>query len=232
MIPALGIGTGPQCDDDVIVGYASGRTIATPSRLGAGARLRSGTVIYLGTVIGDRFESGHHVIIREECVLGDDVSVWSNTVVDYGCRIGNGVKIHSNCYIAQFTEVGESAFLAPGVTIANDLYPGQAASRDVMSGPHIGAGAQIGVNVTVLPFVRIGEGCIVGAGSVVTRDIPPGAVAFGNPAVVHGRVDRLRNVSKRVQADPSSAAPYRIAHRGARTNGLATGRDRSWPSDG
>src|SRR6185369_16053138 len=122
------------------------------------------------------------------------------------------VKIHSNCYIAQFTVIEDDAFLAPGVSIANDLYPGDEESARLMTGPHIGAGAQIGVNVTILPFVRIGAGAIIGAGSVVTRDIPPGAVAFGNPAVVHGRVDKLRRVSQRVQADPSSAAPYRIAH--------------------
>ena len=92
-------------------------------------------------------------------MIGDDVSIWSNTVVDYGCRIGDRVKIHSNCYIAQYTEIGDDAFLAPGVTIANDLYPGQAATRrELMSGPSIGAGAQIGVNVTVLPYVRIGDG--------------------------------------------------------------------------
>lgn len=232
MTVAMAVGPGLLCDDDVIVGYVSGRAITTPSQLGPGARLRSGTVIYLGTVIGDRFESGHHVIIREECALGDDVSVWSNTVVDYGCRIGNGVKIHSNCYVAQFTEIGENAFLAPGVTIANDLYPGQAASADVMSGPHIGAGAQIGVNVTVLPFVRLGEACLIGAGSVVTRDIPPGAVAFGNPAVVHGRVDDLRKMSQRVQADPSSAARYRIVHPVASSDGPARSRDGTWPADG
>ncbi len=139
-------------------------------------------------------------MVREECEVGDDVSVWSNTVVDYGCRIGNRVKIHANCYVAQYTDIGDDAFMAPGVTIANDLYPGQRASAEVMSGPSIGAGAQLGVNVTVLPFVVIGEGCLVGAGSVVTRDLPAGSVAFGNPATVRGRVEDLADISTRVRA--------------------------------
>ena len=64
------------------------------------------------------------MIIREDCLIGDDVAIWSNTVVDYGCRIGDRVKIHSNCYVAQFTELEDDVFLAPGVTIANDLFPG------------------------------------------------------------------------------------------------------------
>lgn len=205
------VGAGLYADEDVLVGYRLSRDVDPRLFIGAGATLRSGTVIYAGSTIGQRFQTGHHVIVREECRIGDDVSVWSNTVVDYGCRIGDRVKIHSNCYVAQFTEIAEDAFLAPGVTIANDLYPGQAESARLMSGPSIGAGAQLGVNVTVLPYVRIGEGCLVGSGAVVTRDLPAGTVAYGNPATVRGRVDDLADVSRRVRADDASFSRYRFA---------------------
>ncbi len=163
--------------------------------------LRCGTVVYGGCSIGERLETGHNVVIREDCVLGDGVSIWSNTVIDYGTVIGNRVKVHCNCYVAQYTEIGDDAFLAPGVSIANDLYPGQQGSRELMSGPSIGSGAQLGVNVTVLPFVRIGDGALIGAGSVVTRDVGPGSVAFGNPARVHGRVEDLVPVQGRVTGE-------------------------------
>jgi acetyltransferase-like isoleucine patch superfamily enzyme len=83
-----------------------------------------------------------------------------------------------------------------------------------MSGPSIGAGAQIGVNVTILPFVRIGAGCLIGAGAVVTRDIPAGRIAFGNPATVHGEVDRLAAIEKRVVGVPMSASRYRLSSPG------------------
>jgi acetyltransferase-like isoleucine patch superfamily enzyme len=203
-----------RADHDVIIGYRGTRSSVQDLVLGPGAMIRSGTVIYAGSRIGKRLETGHHVVIREECEIEDDVSVWSNTVIDYGCRIGDNVKIHANCYVAQYTELGSNAFLAPGVTIANDLYPGRAESAEVMSGPVIGAGAQLGVNVTVLPYVRIGEAALIGAGAVVTRDIPPGAVAFGNPASVRGEVGRLAPVSSRIVADPGSASRYRL-RRGA-----------------
>lgn len=202
---------GLRADQGTIVGYPAARTRQEQLVLGPDARLRSGTVIYLGSRIGARFETGHNVVIREDCHIGDDVSVWSNSVVDYGCRIGNRVKIHSNCYIAQFTEIEDGSFLAPGVTIANDLYPGQAASAAVMSGPRIGAGAQIGVNATILPFVRIGKGCLIGAGAVVARDIPDGAVAFGNPATVHGSVPCLSPIEARISASSSPVSRYRLA---------------------
>jgi len=188
----------------VRMAYAPDRRTGLQFSLGSGARLRSGTVLYAGSRIGARLQTGHHVVIREDCEIGDDVAVWSNTVIDYGCRIGDDVKIHCNCYVAQYTDIGDGAFLAPGVTCANDLYPGQAESASVMCGPVIGAGAQLGVNVTVLPYVRLGEGCIVGAGSVVTRDVPAGAVVYGNPAVAHGDVRDLAPIRQRVRHDDRS----------------------------
>jgi len=190
---------GWDIDEGVITGYPLSHRPGEPLILGASPRLRTGTVLYDATRIGRGFETGHGVIVREDCTIGDQVRIWSNTVVDYGCRIGNRVKIHANCYIAQFTVLEDDAFLAPGVTIANDLYPGDEESARLMSGPHIGAGAQIGVNVTILPFVRIGAGALVGSGSVVTRDIPAGMVAYGNPAMPRRRVEELPEIGQRVE---------------------------------
>ncbi|RYU15639.1 acyltransferase [Nocardioides iriomotensis] len=212
MTIGIEVGPGLNADQDVLIGYHVARDVDQHLTLGGGANLRSGTVIYVGSEIGERFETGHHVIVREQCRIGDDVSLWSNTVVDYGCRLGSRVKIHSNCYVAQHTEIDDDAFLAPGVTLANDLYPGQADSARLMSGPRIGAGAQLGVNVTVLPFVRIGEGTLVGAGSVVTRDLPAGVVAYGNPATIHGEVSHLADVAGRVQEDATSFSRYRFVN--------------------
>jgi len=196
----LQIGDGLVADDGVTLGYASSRSAAQQLVLGPGARLRTGTVLYAGVEIGSGFQSGHHVIVREGTRIGDQVAVWSNAVIDYGCVIGNRAKIHCNCYVAQFTELEDDVFLAPGVTIANDLFPGNPESAAAMAGPLIRAGAQIGVNATILPYVTIGAGAIVGAGSVVTRDIPPATVAYGHPAVPVRRVDELPAVSARVRA--------------------------------
>jgi acetyltransferase-like isoleucine patch superfamily enzyme len=210
-LPDISVGPGLRADPSALIGYAPSRTEPRELALGPQAHVRSGSVLYLGARIGARFQSGHNVVIREDCRIGDDVSVWSNSVIDYGCRIGDRVKIHSNCYVAQFTEIEDGAFLAPGVTIANDLYPGQAASAAVMAGPSIGAGSQIGVNATILPFVRIGAGCLIGAGSVVARDIPDGCVAFGNPARVRGKVRELTPIEARVDRVAASVSAYRFA---------------------
>ncbi|MGD9998941.1 MAG: acyltransferase [Ilumatobacteraceae bacterium] len=199
------VGAPAHADPGVTLGYEPGRSVCGPLVLGEGAQLRSGSVLYRGSRIGRRLQTGHHVVIREECVIGDDVSVWSNSVIDYGCRIGDNVKIHANCYVAQFTTIEDGAFLAPGVSIANDLYPGDAESAAVMGGPHIGAGAQLGVNVTVLPYVVIGAGALVGSGSVVTRDVGAGMVVAGSPARVLRRVADLPPIGARLRARERSA---------------------------
>lgn len=198
---------------DVIVGFASTRTTTRePPSLPRDAVLRPGTVLYEGTSFGSRFTTGHNVIVREDVIVGDDVSIWSNSVIDYSSSIGDRVKIHCNCYVAQFTRIDADAFLAPGVTIANDLFPGAEASAIAMQGPWIGAHAQIGANVTILPFVHIGEGAIIGAGSVVTRNVPDGAIAYGNPARVAGHLEeidiaeRLREAQARLELPVAGAS--------------------------
>ena len=209
MLAELRGGTGIVLDEQVHLAYPSDRGVQRPLVLGDGARLRTGTVVYTGSVIGDRFSTGHNVVIREECTIGDDVSVWSSSTVDYGCRIGDRVKIHSGCYVAQFTVIEDDAFLAPGVSFANDLYPGSSGSAEAMRGPVIGRGAQLGVNVTVLPYVRIGARTIVGAGSVVARDLPADVIAFGSPAVVVRYVPDEQSVERRVTSASQRAGWWR-----------------------
>ncbi len=142
-----------------------------------------------GVSIGNKLETGHNVIIREENIIGDNFRIWNNCVLDYGCKIGNSVRIHNNVYVAQFTIIEDDVFLAPGVMIANDLHP---ICTKCMKGPKIEKGAKIGTNVTILPALVIGKGCLVGAGAVVTKDVPPYSVVTGNPATIVCKVNQLK----------------------------------------
>jgi acetyltransferase-like isoleucine patch superfamily enzyme len=178
------LGEGAVIEGSVILGYLASRKVDNTLIIGPGAHIRSGSVIYGGSRIGSRLETGHNVIIREENSIGDNLRIWNNSVIDYACIIGSNVKIHNKVYVAQFTVIEDDVFLGPGVTLANDIHPGCPDSNKCMRGPCINKGAQIGINSCILPRVVIGERSVIGAGSVVTRDIPAGVVAYGNPAQV------------------------------------------------
>lgn len=183
------LGVGCNVDPGAVLGYLTGRHIADLTLLiGPGARIRCGTVIYVGSTIGAGLETGHNVVIREENVIGNRLNIWNSSTIDYGCLIGSDVKIHCNVYVAQFTTLEDEVFLAPGVTIANDPHP---LCGLCMRGPTIKRGARIGANVTLLPHVIVGEGALIGAGSVVVHDIPPRTLAYGNPARPIRPVDEL-----------------------------------------
>ncbi|MBW2660849.1 MAG: N-acetyltransferase [Deltaproteobacteria bacterium] len=187
------IGKNALVDKQVFLAYPTGREIGERRLvIGDNAQIRCGTTIYEGTTIGHYLTTGHNVVIREENLIGEHFTIWSNSVVDYGCKIGDRVKIHCNCYIAQFTTIEDEVFIAPGVSIANDIHPGCEHSTECMRGPTIKRGAQIGVNATLLPFITIGERALVGSGAVVTKDIPSCSVVTGNPAKVICAIDELK----------------------------------------
>jgi acetyltransferase-like isoleucine patch superfamily enzyme len=191
VIRCVDVNLGPDANVDhgVLLGYPPGRpgTFAAV-RIGRGARIRSGSVIYAAVDIGDDFETGHNAIVREDNRIGSHCTLWNSSTIDYGCVIGNRVRIHCNVYIAQFTTLEDDVFLAPGVTIANDPHP---MCTKCMQGPTIRSGARIGVNATLLPLITIGENALVGAGSVVTKDVPAGVLVAGSPARVIGPVDSI-----------------------------------------
>jgi acetyltransferase-like isoleucine patch superfamily enzyme len=187
------LGEKSSIEKGAIIGYRPTRKIQNLEvKIGCNAKVRSGSVIYAGTIIGDNLEVGHNVVIREENRIGDNFRVWSNSIVDYGCKIGNNVRIHCNSYIAQFTQIEDDVFIAPGVVIANDLHP---VCTKCMRGPLIKRGVKIGINVTLLPLITIGEDSLIGAGSVVTHNVPPRSVVYGNPARVIKKIDDLKCIT-------------------------------------
>ncbi len=158
--------------------------------IGAGGTIRSFTTVYAGSTIGDRFQTGHGVLIREDNVIGDDVSVGTNAVLEAGNRIGNRVRIHTGCFLELVT-VEDDVFIAPNVVFADDPHPPCPRYEECVGGALVKQGARIGSNATILPGVVIGSGALVGAGSVVVEDVPDGMVVVGSPARVVKRVEEL-----------------------------------------
>jgi len=187
------IGPGAQLGDYVIIGEPPRGKAAGELRtvIGANAVIRSHTVIYAGNHIGDGFQTGHGVMLREENEIGDHVSIGTNSVVEHHVTIEDHVRIHSQAFVPEFSRLERGCWIGPNVVLTNAKYPLSPHVKSELQGPVIGAGAKIGANSTILPGRQVGPDALVGAGSVVVDDVPARAVVVGNPARVIKQVDDL-----------------------------------------
>jgi acetyltransferase-like isoleucine patch superfamily enzyme len=189
------IGAGTLLGLHVIVGYPIRRKIqAFPflnsfkiekfdgvsdgAKIGKNCILRSGTIVYETTRLGDSVETGHNALIREGSTIGARTLIGSGSQLDGTVRVGKDVAIQSNVYLPHLTVIEDDVFLGPNVVATNDPYP---PSKRRM-GVTIEKGAAIGANACIVVPAKVGTGSIVGAGAVVTKDVPPNTVVIGAPA--------------------------------------------------
>lgn len=152
--------------------------------IGDDAVIRSHTVIYAGNRIGNKFQTGNKVNIRELNEIGDDVSVGTLSVVEHHVKIGNKVRIHTQVFVPEYCVLEEGCWLGPNAVLTNAKYPNQPDTKDMLSGVTVKRGAVVGANATVLPGIVLGEESLTGAGSVVAADVDAGVIVAGNPAKV------------------------------------------------
>jgi acetyltransferase-like isoleucine patch superfamily enzyme len=161
-----------------------------PLTIGKGATIRAFTVIYAGVTIGDRFQSGHSTVIREENVIGDDCSVGTHVGLERGNQIGNRVRIHTNAAMEGAT-LEDDVFIGPGALLLDDPHAPCPRSRECVWGVKVRQAAVIGAGALVIPGKTVGLRAIVASGAVATSDVPDEVIVAGNPARVIKRVDEL-----------------------------------------
>ena len=180
------VGKGSQIFEPVTLGFPSrdkvGQTGFTGTTIGVNSVIRSGTIIYCDVSIGDNFQSGHNVMIREKTSIGNRVAIGTSAVIEGTTIIWDDVSLQSMVYIPTNTVIGNTVFIGPNTVLTNDRYPPTGIGG--LKGPQIRDGAAIGANATLLPGVCIGEGALVAAGAIVTRDVPPHMLAIGAPAKI------------------------------------------------
>ena len=188
------LGPNARIYEPVTIGFPSRDRIGCENFKGAiigrNALIREGTTIYCDVEIGDDFQCGHHVLIRERTRIGSRVAVGTATVIEGDTTIGNDVRIQSLAFIPTRTVIGNGVFIGPHAVLTNDRYP--PLGRPELRGPVLKDRSVIGANATVLAGIVIGEGACVAAGAVVTRDVPPRRLAIGVPAQVRDLPEAMR----------------------------------------
>lgn len=157
--------------------------------IGENALIRTENVIYGDTIIGDNFQSGHKVTIREGTKIGNNVRLGTLSDVQGDCEIGSYVSMHSNVHIGQKTKIKDYVWIFPYVVLTNDPTP----PSDELLGVTIESFAIISTGSVLLPGVNIHEDALVGAGAIVTKDVPKGMVVVGNPAKEICSVKKIKN---------------------------------------
>lgn len=166
-----------------------------PLTIGKNALIRSGSIIYAGSQIGNDFQTGHQVVIREKTNIGCHVSIGTLSDIQGNCEIGNYVRLHSNVHIGQLSKVNDFVWIFPYVVLTNDPTP----PSENFVGVHINSFAIVATAAIIMPGVEIGQDSLVGAGAVVTKTVQPYAVVAGNPAKP---ISDVRKIKSKITGEP------------------------------
>ena len=167
--------------------------------IGSNCNIRSHSVFYAGSMIGNELQTGHYVTVRENSLIDEHVQLGSRSDVQGDCSIGKYTKCHADVHIGKKSSVGAYVWLFPEVLLTNDPTP---PSED-LEGVIIEDFAVVASKVLLMPGVTVGSDALVGASSVVKDNIPAGKVAVGNPATVVCETSVLRyHNNPRIKAYP------------------------------
>lgn len=160
-----------------------------PLVIGANSLIRSGTIIYGDCQIGDNFQTGHRVTVRENTVIGHHVNIGTLSDIQGYCKIGNYVRMHSNVHIGQESVIEDFVWIFPYVVLTNDPTP----PSNELKGVTLKSFSVISTGSIILPGVTVEGDSLVAAGANVTKDVHKGEVVGGNPAKVISDTSKIRN---------------------------------------
>ena len=145
--------------------------------------------------IGEGTKIWQFSVVFENAIIGNNCNICAHTLIENDVKIGNNVTIKSGVFIWNGIVIEDDVFIGPNVTFTNDTYP-RSKNWKEPSKTLIKKGASIGANSTIGSGIEVGSYSMIGLGSVVMKNIPNYAIAFGHPAQIKGKVDKLGNKVK------------------------------------
>lgn len=157
--------------------------------IGENALIRSYSVIYHSVKIGDNFQTGHRVTIREKAEIGNNTRIGTLSDIQGYCKIGNYVNLHSNVHIGQKSKIEDCVWIFPYVVLTNDPTP----PSENLYGVTVEKYAIIATGSVVLPGITIKKEGFIGAGTVVSKNVEARSLVVGNPMKVLGTIDKIKD---------------------------------------
>lgn len=175
----VSLGEGCTIGSHCVIGHG-GAAGQDRLEIGPFATIRSHSVIYSGSSLGDNLETGHHVTIRERTEIGHAVRIGSYADLQGDCSIGDHTNLHSNVHVGKFSRVGAFCWLYPFVVLTNDRQP----PSNELQGTLVEDFAVLATHSVFLPGIRVGRASVVGAGSLVSKSVEAECLVLGRPAKV------------------------------------------------
>lgn len=148
------------------------------------------TAIVESAHIGERTRIWAWVNIRPGAVIGVNCNICDHCFVEDEVTLGDNVTLKTCVSVWNGTVLEDDVFVGPNVVFTNDRNPRSKNFDSPKFVTTVKRGASIGANATIMPGITVGEYAMVGSGSVVTKDVPSHALVYGNPARIHGNVNR------------------------------------------
>jgi UDP-3-O-[3-hydroxymyristoyl] glucosamine N-acyltransferase len=169
--------------------------------IGANSLIRSGSIIYSGSLFGEYFTTGNMVSIREKSVFGKNCVVGTQSDIQGDVVFGDYCRLNSHVQISRKCEFGNFVFIYPFVIFTNDPHP----PSSLLIGVRVKDFSQIAAGTVVLPGVTIGKHSVVGANSLVNKNVNDFELHAGNPAV---KICKVNYIWSKENKRPHYPWPY------------------------
>jgi acyl-[acyl carrier protein]--UDP-N-acetylglucosamine O-acyltransferase len=178
--------------------------------IASGSVIRSHTVIYAGSQIGPKFQTGHHAVIGPGMDISANCSIGTSSYVAGFVKLSSKARVHGHSYIGEFVSIEEQAWVGP-----YNIVEGNVDKITV-----IGRGAILGMSAQLYGGVRIGDRALISMRCIVEQDVVPYRVMVGNPPRAVRTIDAVVSpnpaIGRPYEADPEEIQKVAFARHAAR----------------
>ncbi|KAA1194780.1 acyltransferase [Photorhabdus heterorhabditis] len=176
--PGVHIGDNTKIGNYCEIGLATPLAKTNTLEIGKSSCIRSHSVLYIGSIIGDKFNTGHYVTVRENSVIGSNCQIGSRGDIQGDCSIGDYTKMHADVHVGKLSKIGQFVWMFPGVLLTNDPTP----PSEELKGITIEDYVVVASKAVLMPGITLGKDSVIAVGSIVKDSVKPGMLASGHPA--------------------------------------------------